>query len=119
MKGMANMKLFGFGKKKENCSCDSECDVQSVQKTVEDNKEGATIKVLGSGCAKCIKLEENVKSALEKLGMDTTVEHVTDFNLIAAYGVMTTPALVFNGKVISYGKVLKEEEIIKLLEKSR
>jgi small redox-active disulfide protein 2 len=42
--------------------------------------------------------------------MDTSIDHVTDFIQIAAYGVMTTPALVVDGKVVSYGKVLKKEE---------
>jgi len=83
------------------------------------NKEGESVKVLGSGCAKCNQLEANVKAALEQLGMDTTIEHVTDFSQIAAYGVMTTPALVVDGKVVSYGKVLKVEEAVKLLEKNR
>ena len=54
--------------------------------------------------------------ALTELGMDTKVEHVTDFVKIAAYGVMTTPALVVDNKVLAYGKVLKKDEIIKLLK---
>ena len=51
--------------------------------------------------------------------MDMDIEHVTDFTQIAAYGVMTTPALVVNGKVVSYGKVLKKEEVVNLLLKAR
>ena len=46
-----------------------------------------------------------------QLGMDTAIDHVTDFAKIAAYGVMTTPALVVDGKVVSYGKVLKPDEV--------
>lgn len=65
------------------------------------------------------ELEENVKAALTKLGMDTKIEHVTDFGVIAAYGVMTTPALVVDEKVLSYGKVLKVEEAVALIEKAR
>jgi hypothetical protein len=49
--------------------------------------------------------------------MDTAIEHVTDFTQIAAYGVMSTPALVVDGAVLSYGKVLKVDEAVKLLEK--
>lgn len=49
--------------------------------------------------------------------MDSAIEHITDFTRIAAYGVMTTPALVVAGKVVSYGKVLKVEEVVKILEK--
>ena len=81
--------------------------------------QGEAVKVLGSGCAKCNELEANVKKALEQLGMDTTIDHITDFSQIAAYGVMTTPALVVDGKVVSYGKVLKVEEAVKILEKVR
>ena len=77
------------------------------------------MKILGSGCAKCNQLEEATKAALEQLGMDTTIEHITDFARIASYGVMTTPALVIDGKVVSYGKVLKTEEVVKILQKVR
>lgn len=76
----------------------------------------ANIKILGSGCSKCDQLEKNTVEALTELGMDTTVEHVTDFAQIAAYGVMTTPALVVGKKVVAYGKILKKDEIIKLLK---
>lgn len=103
------MGLFGFGKKKE----------ETVAENISVGEVGEAVKVLGSGCAKCNELEENVKTALEQLGMDTAIEHVTDFNVIAAYGVMTTPALVVDGKVVSYGKVLKVEEAVKLLRKIR
>ena len=51
--------------------------------------------------------------------MDTTIDHVTDFTQIAAYGVMTTPALVVDGKVVSYGKVLKKDEAKTLIQKVR
>ena len=78
--------------------------------------EDAMVKVLGSGCKKCNDLEIATKSALEQLGMDTHVDHVTDFTQIASYGVMTTPALVVKGRVVSYGKVLKTEEVIEILE---
>ena len=52
-----------------------------------------------------------------ELRLDYEIEHVTDFAEIAGYGVMTTPALVFNGEVISYGKVLTVEEVKALLSK--
>jgi small redox-active disulfide protein 2 len=77
------------------------------------------VKVLGSGCAKCNALEAATKEALAQLGMDTSIDHVTDFAKIAAYGVMTTPALVIDGKVVSYGKVLKTQEVVSLLKKAR
>ena len=84
----------------------------------EAQKAAAGIKVLGSGCAKCNALEDAVRAALAELGRDTAIDHVTDFAQIAAYGVMTTPALVVNGKVVSYGKVLKKDEAKALLQKA-
>ena len=77
------------------------------------------VKVLGSGCAKCNALEQAVRAALAELGMDTAVEHVTDFVQIASYGVMTTPALVVDGKVVSCGRVLRKEEAKTLIARAR
>lgn len=77
------------------------------------------IKVLGSGCKKCNALEAATKEALADLGLPVLVDHVTDFAQIAAYGVMSTPALVIDGKVVSYGKVLKPKEARSLIEKAQ
>ena len=113
------MALFVKITKKEetkSCCCGS-CDTESMAKAENAKTDGARIKVLGSGCTKCNQLEEATKAALEKLGMDSAIDHVTDFSQIAAYGVMTTPALVVDGKVVSYGRVLKTEEVIKILQK--
>jgi len=103
------MFLFGLGKKKE--------EEEPIKKKESTVMSGELVKVLGSGCAKCNELEANVKIALEELGMNTTIEHVSDFAQIAAYGVMSTPALVVDGKVVSYGNVLKVDEAIKILKK--
>jgi small redox-active disulfide protein 2 len=111
-----------FGKKKEEskgCSCSGTCNAQIMEEAKAEQSEGASVKILGSGCAKCNELEANTKSALEQLGMDSAIDHVTDFAKIASYGVMSTPALVVDGKVVSYGKVLKTEEVIKILQKIR
>lgn len=114
------MGLFKFGKKKEETSgCCCGCDAASMENAEKAKAEGSNIKVLGSGCAKCNQLEAAVKAALEQLGMDTAVDHVTDLSEIAAYGVMTTPALVVDGKVVSYGKVLKTEEVVEILKRVR
>jgi len=91
----------------------------SMQKTEQHGREGAAVKILGSGCPKCNQLEKATAAALAQLGMETEIEHVRDFAAIASYGVMTTPALVVDGKVLSYGKVLKSEEVMKLLQKAR
>jgi len=85
----------------------------------EAAKTAGGVKVLGSGCAKCHALEDAARAALEELGMDTTIDHVTDFTQIAAYGVMSTPALVVDGKVVSYGKVLSKDESKMLIQKVR
>ena len=69
------------------------------------------IKVLGSGCDKCKKLEANVKEAIGALGIDASVEKVEDFKAIVAYGVMQTPALVIDEQVKSIGKLLSVEEV--------
>lgn len=114
------MALFNLGKKKEEpaCCCGN-CDAASMAKAEDAKKEGPGVKILGSGCAKCNQLEEATKAALKQLGMDPEVDHVTDFSQIASYGVMSTPALVVDGKVVSYGKVLKTDEVVKILQKVR
>jgi small redox-active disulfide protein 2 len=73
------------------------------------------IKILGSGCKKCLTLADNTRLALEQKGLQADMEKVTDFAQIAAYGVMSTPALVIDGKVVSAGKVLSSDEISQLL----
>ncbi|MDH8677241.1 thioredoxin family protein [Fusibacter bizertensis] len=73
------------------------------------------IKVLGSGCDKCKKLEANVKEAVSALGIEATIEKVEDFKAIMAYGVMQTPALVIDEKVKSVGKILSVEDVKKQL----
>lgn len=116
------MSLFGKKNKKEettSCCCGGNCSAEDMAQAEQAKKEGASVKILGSGCAKCNQLEAAAKTALEQLNMDTAIDHITDFAQIAAYGVMTTPALVVDGKVVSYGKVLKVEEVVKILQKVR
>ena len=73
------------------------------------------IKVLGTGCAKCTTLYDNVKSAVAELGIDATVEKEQDIMKIMEYNVMSVPALVVDSNVLSTGKVLTIEEVKKLL----
>jgi len=73
------------------------------------------IKVLGSGCAYCKKLEENTRKAVAELGIEAIIEKVSDFKDIASYGVMKTPALVVDGKVKVMGRVPSPDEIKKYL----
>lgn len=76
------------------------------------------IKILGSGCKNCVKLAGNTEEALKTLGMEATITKVTDLQEIVAYGVMRTPALVIDEKVVSYGKVTKPEEIVEIVKNS-
>ncbi len=80
-----------------------------------DSIKANDIVVLGSGCAKCNTLENHVKEALQLLGQNNKIIHITDFAQIAACGVMTTPALMINNTIISTGKVLTVAELQALL----
>ena len=74
-----------------------------------------TIQILGAGCPKCKKLAENAEAAAKALGIEYTVEKVTDITEIMKFGVMVTPALVVNGQVKAAGKVPSADEIRKML----
>jgi small redox-active disulfide protein 2 len=73
-----------------------------------------TVKVLGSGCPNCQRLESETRAALD--GANPSIEYevikVTDYADIVSYGVMSTPALVINEKVVSAGRVPKAEQIV-------
>ena len=69
------------------------------------------IKVLGPGCPKCQKTEQNVKDAVSETGINATVEKVTDVMEIAGYGVFGTPSVIIDGEVKSVGKIPSKEEI--------
>lgn len=106
------MALFGFKKKQP----------EAEQPTAQPVREGPpgqlAVKILGSGCANCDALEKSVREAMIELGIEAPMEHVKDFAQIAAYGVMTTPALVVGNQVLSYGKVLKKDEAAALLRRA-
>ena len=69
------------------------------------------IEILGPGCPKCKKLEEDTGVAAYELGLECNIEKVTDIRKITSYGVIMTPALVVDGQIKSSGKVLGIEEI--------
>ena len=73
-------------------------------------------KILGKGCPNCQRLEANVREAAKNLGLDATIEKVTDVKTIVGYGVMSTPALVKDEKVVSYGRVLSVKEAENLIK---
>ena len=74
------------------------------------------IKVLGGGCSKCKTLLANTKEAVANVGVEADVEYITDFEVIASYGIMSMPAIIVDEKIVSMGKVLKTSEIEKLLK---
>ena len=76
------------------------------------------IKVLGPGCKNCVSLKENTEKAMKEMGIEAEIIKVEDMKDIVSYGVMRTPALVIDEKVVSYGKVLKPNDIVKLLKEN-
>ncbi len=73
------------------------------------------VQVLGPGCAKCEKLRHNAEEAVRQLGIEASVEKVTDIDLITGFGVMMTPALAIDGEVKCVGRVATADEIAMLL----
>ncbi len=69
------------------------------------------IKILGSGCANCRRLEERARKVVTGQGLEAEVEHVTDYAEIMKWNVMSTPGLVVNGQVVSSGRIPSEAEI--------
>lgn len=118
------MALFGFGKKKEEeksccsggqeinstCACGGQCGISDIK--------NARFIVLGACCQKSADTFANVKQAVAELGFSDEVLNIGDAVEIAKYGVMQTPALVINSKVVSYGKLIRTEEAKKLIEKA-
>ncbi len=111
------MGFFNFGKKDESekelkttCSCGGSCGISDV--------ENARFIVLGACCQKSSDTFENTKTAVAQLGFDDQVLNIGNDVEIAKYGVMQTPALVINSKVVSYGKLLSVQDVKKLIEKS-
>ncbi|OGH94283.1 MAG: hypothetical protein A2538_01835 [Candidatus Magasanikbacteria bacterium RIFOXYD2_FULL_41_14] len=73
------------------------------------------IKILGTGCPNCKRLEANAQKAVEELGSDAVIEKITDTGLIMNYGILSTPALVINEQVMSYGRIPDVAEIKTML----
>lgn len=106
--------LFGRG----GCGWGPSINPFVEEEIKQDPPIEARVKILGTGCSNCQKLEENTIAAIEEAKLDLAIKYVEDMAEIASYGVMSTPALVLDDKVLSYGKVLSKEEIIKLLKEN-
>lgn len=74
------------------------------------------IKILGPGCYTCHALATRVELAVEQLGLDVTVKHVHDYQEYMTHGILFTPGLVIDGKLVSAGRVLTVKQICALLE---
>ncbi len=77
------------------------------------------VTILGSGCYSCNKLEQDVMAVLSETGIQAGLNHISDPNLIAQYGILPTPALIINGKVKSSGRVPSKPMIKKWLEEEK
>ena len=109
-----------FFKKKSEKSVKHVCCCKSGKKTEVKDPEGSVInsvKVLGAGCKSCHRQYENVRKAVDDMGLSVEVEYITDMEKVMSYGVMSMPCIVVNEKVASSGKVLTCEEVCKLLGK--
>lgn len=70
-----------------------------------------SVKVLGPGCANCKRLDQMTRQAADDMQQDVSIEKVTDYGAIMAYGIMSTPGLVINEQVVSYGRIPSKAEI--------
>lgn len=111
-------------KKKSSCCCGSQIEIVPENIKLEDApsccsvtaEEGTkVIKVLGTGCSSCKALYATVQDAVTQLGIDAKVEKEEDLEKIMAYNVMSLPALVVDGKVVSKGKKLTVEQVKELI----
>lgn len=74
------------------------------------------IKILGVGCPNCKKLEKNAREAAERLNIEAEFEKITNPKDFSVFGIMKTPGLVIDGKVVSYGKVTSVDEIVEIIQ---
>ena len=118
---MSLFKIFGFKKKQENtifdeqevkktCACGNQCSISDIK--------NARFIVLGTCCQKSSETFSNVKQAVAELGFQDEVLNIGDAIEIAKYGVMQTPALVINDKVVSNGKLINVDDAKKIIEKA-
>lgn len=76
------------------------------------------IKVLGPGCANCVKVEAVARKAIGTLGIEATIEKVTDYQKIMEYPILATPGLVVNEQLVVAGRIPAESEVINHIRKA-
>ena len=76
------------------------------------------IKVLGPGCANCVKVEAVARKAIGTLGIEATIEKVTDYEKIMQYPILSTPGLVINEQLVTAGRIPAESEVINHIQKA-
>ena len=76
------------------------------------------IKVLGTGCAKCKTLEEKIRKVVMENKIDATISKVSDLPEIMKYGIMMTPGIVIDEKVVDYGSVPNEKDILRMINEA-
>jgi small redox-active disulfide protein 2 len=70
------------------------------------------IKVLGAGCANCVNLEKLCKEVVSENNIEAVIEKITDYKVIMSYGIMSTPGLIINGKVVHSGKLPTKSTLV-------
>lgn len=113
------MALFKFNKKKDAPCCGGSAPSEQCCDTAPGNKQNINARfiVLGACCKKSADTFNNVRQAVNELGFTDEVVNIGDALEIAKYGIMQTPALVVDGKVVSYGKLLMADDVKKIFEK--
>ena len=111
-----------FSLKPCKCSCEDkhkvspeDSNARTVHRADNDTEETIDIKVLGPGCAKCKSTFSVIEKVIKDIDCDATLTKVEDIEEIMSYNIMTTPAVVINGKVVIKGKVPTESEIKQIL----
>jgi small redox-active disulfide protein 2 len=89
------------------------------EKVAEDKSGFLEVAILGPGCYSCNKLEQDVMAVLSETGIQAALNHISDPNLIANYGILPTPALIVNRKVKSKGTIPSKSMIRKWLEEEK
>ena len=91
---------------------------QLGQPIQEEKPRGLVIKVLGQGCNNCRELTQRIMDVMSELNLAADLEHVTDIKAIAQYGVLGSPALIINGKVLAVGSVPSKKKLIEWLQQA-